>query len=80
MSLTLKAAQHALRETGIAIRHRDGEWRVNFRPGGESTAYYTSDLEDAVMTGMAMAHARTMKLIEDLNARRHRWALQKRGG
>jgi hypothetical protein len=70
MSLTLKAAQHALRETGIAIRHRDGEW----------TAYYTSDLEDAVMTGMAMAHARTMKLIEDLNARRHRWALQKRGG
>lgn len=76
MTMTIKTAKAALADRSITITSRDGEYRVNFKPGFEETAYYTTDLEDAVMTGMAMAHARTMSLIADLNAARHRWCLK----
>lgn len=44
-----------LQGLGLTFRHRDGEFRVNYRGGTESTAYYTDDLEDARDTGRAMA-------------------------
>ncbi len=52
---TLERAQHYLRQWNITLTHRDGEYRVNFKGGKESTAYYTNDLEDAIQTGRAMS-------------------------
>lgn len=49
-------AKATLRELGLVLKKTDyGEWRVNFKGGPEKTAYYTSDLADAVGTGRAMA-------------------------
>jgi hypothetical protein len=40
---------------GCSIRRTPyDEFRVNFHNGGEGTAYYTSDLGDAVATALAM--------------------------
>jgi hypothetical protein len=36
----------------------DGQYRVNFLGGWESTAFYTLDLDDALETGLAMAAQR----------------------
>lgn len=44
-----------LRVQGILITSRAGEWCVNFRGGGEATAYITDDLQDAFDHGRAMA-------------------------
>jgi hypothetical protein len=38
----------------MTIRKRDGEYRVNFRGGDESTAYYTDELRDTISTAYAM--------------------------
>jgi hypothetical protein len=35
-----------------------GNYRVNFRDGNETTAYYTDKLEDAVNTAIEMARKR----------------------
>lgn len=45
----------ALAAHAMVIRRRDGEYRVNFKGGPESTAYYTDDLADAFRTGLHMA-------------------------
>ena len=37
---------------------RSGAYRVNFRDGNETTAYYTDHLEDAVNTAVEMARTR----------------------
>jgi len=39
---------------------RSGKYRVNFRNGNESTAYYTDDLEGAVNAAVAMARKREL--------------------
>ena len=52
---TLKQAKEILKDTCMSIRKLDGEYRVNFRDGFESTAYYTNDLNDAVGTALNMA-------------------------
>jgi hypothetical protein len=50
---TLCAIVHA-----CTLRKTDaGEYRVNLRGGSESSAYYASDLEDAVNTAAAMRRA-----------------------
>lgn len=67
---TFNTARGILRELGVTIRPRDsaGEYRVNFCNGGEATAYYTSDLDDAVGTGVAMvAH---LAAVEEERKRR----------
>ena len=59
--MTLKQAKQILRDNEITLRYTKGysEYRVNYRYGGtEATAYYTSDLADAVATGIAMAKSR----------------------
>jgi hypothetical protein len=38
----------------VVISSKDGEYRVNLKGGREATAAYTSDLTDAVGTGIAM--------------------------
>ena len=37
---------------------RSGDYRVNFRDGNATTAYYTDNLEDAVNTAVEMARKR----------------------
>ncbi len=55
--MTMQQAKVILRAIGVSIRKDDGEYRVNIIGGTELTAYYTSDLEDAVATGKAMSKA-----------------------
>lgn len=53
--MTLKQAKRSLSKLGITLSKRDGEYRVNYRAGKESSAYYTNDLTDAYDTGRDMA-------------------------
>lgn len=54
-SAQVEVARDHLRELGMTLSLRDGEWRVNYRWGREASAYYTTDLEDAYSTGCHMA-------------------------
>src|SRR5215468_4686082 len=57
--MTLQEAQSIARHLGLTLRQvRSGDYRVNFRDGNETTAYFTSDLEDAVNTAVEMARKR----------------------
>jgi hypothetical protein len=52
-------AKSIARHLGLTLRLlRSGNYRVNFRDGNETTAYYTDDLEDAVNTAVEMARKR----------------------
>jgi hypothetical protein len=52
--MTLADAKALLRPHGVALTKKDGEYRVGRRGGGESAAYYTDDLWDAVATGQRL--------------------------
>ena len=57
--ITLQEAKSIARHLGLTLRQlRSGNYRVNFRDGNETTAYYTDNLEDAVNTAVAMARKR----------------------
>ena len=52
--LTLKRAKEILSPLAVSINKNTvtGEFRVNYKFGGrEATAYYTTDINDAVKTG-----------------------------
>jgi hypothetical protein len=51
---TIAQAKATLNFHGMVLRKTDGEYRVNFRGGKEATAYYTTDIDDAVATGIKM--------------------------
>ena len=54
--MTLQKAKSIARHLGLTLRQlRSGNYRVNFRDGDETTAYYTDDLEDAVNTAVGLA-------------------------
>jgi hypothetical protein len=53
--LTFSRAKEILNSVGMTISKKVGEYRVNYQGGDEGTAYYTDDLEDAVVTGSVMA-------------------------
>lgn len=57
--ITMREARLRLAVNNMRIVCRDGEYRVSYAElmGGdrdEASAYYTDDLEDAVLTGAAM--------------------------
>jgi hypothetical protein len=59
--MTLPEGKSIARHLGLTLRLlRSGKYRVNFRDGNETTAYYTDDLEDAVNTAVEMAHKRAL--------------------
>jgi hypothetical protein len=63
--MTFREVHAALASIGITIRRTapgTHEYRVNYKVGGtEGTAYYASDLDDALNTGRAMAlHGRSV--------------------
>ena len=52
-------AKSIARHLGLTLRKvRTGDYRVNFRDGDETTAYYTDNLEDAVNSAVEMARKR----------------------
>src|SRR5262245_18350312 len=56
-------AKSIARHLGLTLRQvRYGDYRVNFRDGNETTAYYTNDLEDAVNTAVEMARKRELSI------------------
>jgi len=57
--MTLQKAKSIARHLGLTLRQlRSGNYRVNFRDGNETTAYYTDKLEDAINAVVAMARKR----------------------
>lgn len=56
IKFTLANVRAALRPRGLSIRSTGfGDYRVAFAGrGNEASAYYTTDLEDAFYTGIAM--------------------------
>src|SRR5215510_7847578 len=57
--MTLQKAKSIARHLGLTLRQlRSGNYRVNFRDGNETTAYYTDKFEDAVNAVVAMARKR----------------------
>jgi hypothetical protein len=57
--MMLQEAKSIARHLGLTLRQvRSGAYRVNFRDGNETTAYYTDNLEDAVTTAVEMARTR----------------------
>jgi hypothetical protein len=64
--MTLQEAKSIARHLGLTLRLvRSGTYRVNFRDGNETTAYYTDNLEDAVKTAVEMA--RTRDVVQGLD-------------
>jgi hypothetical protein len=58
-AMTLQEAKSIARHLGLALRKvRSGDYRVSFRAGNETVAYYTDDLEDAVDVGLEMVRKR----------------------
>ena len=59
--MTLKDLRKAVQALGMTLRWTPayGEYRVNFAGGQESTAYYTSDRQDALDTARRMAAERS---------------------
>jgi translation initiation factor 2 alpha subunit (eIF-2alpha) len=59
--MTLQEAKSIARHLGLTLRLvRSGKYRVNFRDGDATTAYYTDNLEDAVNTAVEMARKREL--------------------
>jgi hypothetical protein len=60
--MTLQQAKSIARHLELTLRTvRSGDYRVNFRDGNETTAYYTDNLEDAVKTAVEMARKRALR-------------------
>jgi hypothetical protein len=63
-TMTLQEAKSIARHLGLTLRKvRSGDYRVNFRDGNETTAYYTDSLEDAVNTAVEMARRRVVTKV-----------------
>jgi len=61
--MTLQEAKSIARHLGLTLRLlRSGKYRVNFRDGNETTAYYTDDLEDAVNTAVGQNTGESRKI------------------
>ena len=62
--MTLQQAKSIARHLRLTLRMvRSGDYRVNFRDGNETTAYYTHNLEDAVKTAIEMARRRVVTKV-----------------
>jgi hypothetical protein len=61
MAMTLQEAKSIARHLGLTLRRvRSGDYRVSFRDGNETTAYYTDTLEEAVNTAVEIARKRPL--------------------
>ena len=63
--MTLQEAKSIARHLGFTLRQlRSGAYRVNFRHGNETTAYYMDNLEDAVKTAVEMARCKSASNLD----------------
>jgi hypothetical protein len=61
MAMTLQEAKSIARHLGLTLRKvRSGDYRVSFRDGNETMAYYTDTLEDAINTAVEMVRKRAL--------------------
>ena len=61
-SMTLEEAKSIARHLGLTLRKvRSGDYRVSFREGNETTAYYSDNLEDAVNVAVEMVRQRELR-------------------
>lgn len=51
-----KIAVEELHDIGVTLTMLPGEYKVNYRNGAPSTAYYSDDLAEALAHGRNMAH------------------------
>ena len=58
--MTLQQAKSIVRHLGLTLRKVRSDYRVNFRDGNATTAYYTDSLEDAVNTVLEKARKRAL--------------------
>jgi hypothetical protein len=59
--MTLEEAKSIARHLGLTLRKiRSGDYRVSFRDGSETAAYYSDNLEDAVNAAVEMARKRAL--------------------
>lgn len=72
MSARLPMGIVLLRNVGIKVTLDDGEYRVAYldEQDPEASAYYTTDAQDALDTGRAMARHKGLELASDGSARR----------
>jgi hypothetical protein len=60
-AVTLQEAKSIARHLGLTLRTLgSGNYRVKFRDGNETTAYYTDNLEDAVNAAVEIARKREL--------------------
>ena len=60
-AMTIQEAKSITRHLRLTLRKvRSGDYRVNFRDGNETSAYYTNDLEEAINTAVEMARKREL--------------------
>src|SRR5215475_8122921 len=61
-AMTLEEAKSIARHLGLTLRKvRSGDYRVSFREGNETTAYYSDNLEDAVNAAVEMVRKRELR-------------------
>ena len=59
--MTLRKVKSIARHLRLTLRQvYSGHYRVNFRDGNETTAYYTDSLEDAINAAVRMARRREL--------------------
>ena len=56
--MTQKELFKSIRALGMVVTCTDGEYRVNYKGGSESSAYYTDDRMDALGTAREMDQER----------------------
>ena len=79
-TMTLQEAKSIARHLGLTLRRvRSGAYRVNFRDGDETTAYYTDSLEDAAKTAVEMARTRDVVQAATEREPHRRHAAQSQG-
>ncbi|ARQ95400.1 hypothetical protein [Bradyrhizobium phage BDU-MI-1] len=65
--ITLAEARQRLALSGMRITKRDREFRIAYAElpyrEAEPSAYYTDDLEDAVITGSKMRHTKPLDAV-----------------
>ena len=70
--LRFALAYEELRALGIVLTRLPGEYRVNLRNGGETTARFVDGLDEALELGRAMAAEAAAKPIASPPRRRRR--------
>ena len=62
-----------LRARGLTLQRLPGEYRVNFRNGGDRTARFADDLDQALESGRAMAAEKAAEQPTTKKPPRRRW-------